>query len=266
MSSKLYRNRFLISRRIVQIGILFLFWAGSHLGWKFLVGNLSAAHVFEKFYLADPYAALQMAAAGMLISADVIIGGLIVLLFYALLAGRSFCSWVCPLNIVTDFAHRLRRKYSFGKSGGVVRLNRKTRYWILGLSFIMSLILGVAAFEYVSPISLLHRGIIFGFGMGWLAIVLIFLFDLLVLKHGWCGHICPLGAFYSTVSKKSLLKVYHEKEKCTDCLDCKVVCPEIQVLKNINIKSGPIAFGACTNCGRCIEVCEEDALKYSLKI
>ncbi len=264
--SKIYNNRFLISRRIVQLLILGLFIASNYYGFKFIRGNLSAAKLFDIVYLADPYAALQMLSAGMLISVDIIIGSLIVLLFYGLFAGRAFCSWVCPMNIVTDTASWVRRKLNFKiASGQYLRVNRKARYWILGLSFIVSAIVGVAAFEFVSPISMLHRGLIYGLGTGWLIVLMVFIFDLLVLKHGWCGFLCPLGAFYSLIGKYSLLRIEHLKDKCTDCNDCKLVCPEIQVLDIIGKKSGYISYGECTNCGRCIDVCEDKALKYSFK-
>jgi ferredoxin-type protein NapH len=47
----------------------------------------------------------------------------------------------------------------------------------------------------------MHREIIFGLGLGWTALVGLFLFDWLVVKHGWCGHLCPLGAFYSVIGR-----------------------------------------------------------------
>ncbi|MFT8144368.1 4Fe-4S binding protein, partial [Salmonella enterica subsp. enterica serovar Enteritidis] len=58
---------------------------------------------------------------------------------------------------------------------------------------------GIAAFELVSPIGILHRGVIFGMGMGGAAVLSIFLFDLFAVKNGWCGHVCPLGGFYSLI-------------------------------------------------------------------
>lgn len=265
MMNMAFKYRYLISRRIVQVGLLLLFFGANAWGWTFLRGNLSAAHVLDAFYLADPYAAIQMFFAGMLLSTDIIIGGLIVFLFYALIAGRSFCSWVCPLNMVADLAHWVRTHLPF-KMPQRLTISRNARYWVLGLSLIVSIGVGVAAFEYVSPIGILHRGIIYGFGMGILAIVIIFIFDTLILKHGWCGHLCPLGAFYSLTTKKSLLRIYHNKDNCTDCLDCKVVCPEQQVLSIINKKSGVISYGACTNCARCIEVCQDNALKFQFKM
>ncbi len=265
MMNNFKRNRFLIARRIVQISILVLFIGANYWGWYFVKGNLSAAYIFESFYLADPYAGLQILASGVLLSTDIIIGSVIVLLFYALIAGRSFCSWVCPMNIITDLALWLRKKMPFKQTKKVLNISRKTRFGILLLSFIVSAIMGVAAFEFVSPISILHRSIIYGFGTGILLVIGVFIFDLLILKNGWCGYLCPLGAFYTLISKKSLIRVYHTKDNCTDCLDCKKVCPEIQVLDIINKKNRAISYGACNNCGRCIEVCLDNALKFSVK-
>jgi ferredoxin-type protein NapH len=130
---------------------------------------------------------------------------------------------------------------------------------------VLSYILGVTAFEFVSPISITHRAIIFGVGFGWAAGVVIFLFDLFILKNGWCGHICPLGGFYSAIGKVSLIRVDHDEEKCTVCMKCKEVCPETQVLFMIGKSSEQVLLGECTNCGRCIEVCDDDALNFSIR-
>ncbi len=261
----LVKYRYLVLRRLVQLGLLFMFFGANFWGWSFLRGNLSSAHVVNTFYLADPFAAIQMLFAGMLLSTDIIVGALIVLLLYALVFGRSFCSWVCPLNMVTDLAHWVRTRLPF-KVPQRLNISRSARYWVLVLSLILSTAMGVAVFEYVSPIGMFHRGIIYGFGMGFMAVLAIFVFDVLILKHGWCGHLCPLGAFYSLTTKRSLLRVYHNKDNCTDCLDCKVVCPEQQVLDIIGKKNGVISYGACTNCGRCIEICPDKALNFQFKI
>jgi ferredoxin-type protein NapH len=110
---------------------------------------------------------------------------------------------------------------------------------------------------------MLHRGIIFGFGMGWTYVASVFLFELLVKENGWCGYLCPLGAFYSVIGRFSLIRLKHDTNTCTLCMLCKDVCHEEQVLKFIGQKSGLIS-GECSNCGRCIEICEDKALKYSI--
>ena len=187
-------------------------------------------------------------------------------LFYFLIGGRAFCSWVCPINIVTDGANYLRRVFDIDRAQlQKSPISRNARYWILGLSLIVSAFMGIAAFEFISPISMLHRGIVFGMGFGWAAIGMIFLFDLFVLKNGWCGHICPLGGFYSLLGKFSFIKVHHIEENCTLCMKCKIVCPEKQVLHMIGKESLPVLSGECTNCARCIEVCDDDALEFSVR-
>ena len=258
--------RYLILRRFTQIGILVLYFGTNAWGWTILMGNLSSSTLFNMIPMSDPYAALQMLAAGAVMATDLLIGVAVVSLFYLLIGGRAFCSWVCPVNMITDLANFLRDKIGLNQVQGIKQpASRKLRYWILVLSLIISAFMGVTAFEFISPISMVHRGLVFGLGFGWAAMLIIFLFDLFVLKNGWCGHICPLGGFYSLLGKFSLIRVHHSEENCTLCMKCKVVCPENQVLHMIGKESLPVLSGECTNCARCIEVCDDDALGFSIK-
>jgi ferredoxin-type protein NapH len=266
MKTLLDKYRYLILRRFTQIGILVLYFGSNAWGWTVLMGNLSSSKFLGFLPMSDPYAALQMLAAGAVLAADLLMGVAIITVFYLLVGGRAFCSWVCPINMVTDAANFLRRKLEIDRIQGVKQpASRNMRYWVLALSLIMSFIMGITAFEFISPISMVHRGIIFGLGFGWAAMLIIFLFDLFVLKNGWCGHICPLGGFYSLLGKFSLIRVHHIEENCTLCMKCKDVCPERQVLHMIGKKSLPVLSGECTNCARCIEVCDDDALRFSIK-
>jgi len=265
--SKIWNNyRYLILRRFTQIGILVLFFGANAWGWKILEGNLSTSKIFGIIPMSDPFAVMQMVAAGAIVASDLLIGVGVVTLFYFLIGGRAFCSWVCPINMVTDSANYLRRVFDIDRAQLQKQpISRNARYWVLGLSLVVSAFMGIAAFEFISPISMLHRGIVFGIGFGWAAILIIFLFDLFVLKNGWCGHICPLGGFYSLLGKFSFIRVHHLEENCTLCMKCKVVCPEKQVLHMIGKESIPVLSGECTNCARCIEVCDDDALRFSIR-
>ena len=257
--------RYLIFRRVTQVTLLLLYFGANAWGWTVLKGNLSSSIILDIIPMSDPYAALQMLAAGAILATDLLIGVAIAIIFYILIGGRAFCSWVCPINIITDTANYLRRKLSIDRIQSKQPASRNMRYWILALSLIISFAMGVTAFEFISPISMVHRGIVFGLGFGWAAMLIIFLFDLFVLKDGWCGHICPLGGFYSLLGKFSLIRVQHSEENCTLCMKCKTVCPEHQVLHMIGKKSLPILSGECTNCARCIEVCDDDALGFSIR-
>ncbi len=258
--------RYLILRRITQIGLLVLYFGANAWGWTLLQGNLSSSIILGVIPMSDPYAALQMLVAGAALAMDLLIGAAVVTVFYMLIGGRAFCSWVCPINMVTDAAAWLREKLEINRvQNGKVPVKRVTRYWVLGLGLVVSAVMGVTAFEFISPISMVHRGLVFGMGFGWAAIAVIFLFDLFVLKNGWCGHVCPLGGMYSLLGKFSLIRVHHDEEACTLCMKCKDVCPEQQVLHMIGKESIPVLSGECTNCARCIEVCDDDALEFSIR-
>jgi ferredoxin-type protein NapH len=268
LPGKLKVWRFIIYRRIVQIGTLLLFFGSAHWGWTVanepvLAGNLSASTLLGTIPLADPFAVLQIFLTQHVLETDVIIGAGIILLIYTLLGGRTWCSWVCPINMVADLSAWLRRRLHIKDR---IILSRNVRYTVLALSLILSVITGVAAFEWVSPISMFHRELIFGMGMGLMAVIGVFIFDLLVLRDGWCGHLCPLGAFYALIGKIAPVRVRFDSPSCTHCGECARVCPEPQVMNLIKAtEAGMIASGECTNCGRCITVCPEDTLCFGLR-
>jgi ferredoxin-type protein NapH len=122
--------------------------------------------------------------------------------------------------------------------------------------------------EWVNPVSLTQRALIFGGVLAWSATWAVFLFDLLVAPRGWCGHLCPVGASYALIGAKSLLRVSaRHSSRCNDCADCYAVCPEPQVIP-IALKAkggaGPVILDRdCTNCGRCIDVCSTDVFTYT---
>ncbi len=259
--SGILNYRYMFLRRATSIGTLVLFFGANAYGWTLLKGNLSYADLIGGVPMADPFHVLQVLASMQVPAAEALTGAVVVLVFYAAVAGRAFCSWVCPVNMVSDAAGWLRRKTGFMET---LKMSRSTRYWAVGLSLALSALMGIAAFEWISPVSMLHRGIVFGMGAGWAAVVGVFLFDSLVVRNGFCGHLCPLGGFYSIAGRYSLLRPAYTHDKCTNCARCTDVCPEIQVLSLVGKQSGRVASGECTNCGRCIEVCADKALAFTM--
>jgi ferredoxin-type protein NapH len=259
------RNRWLLLRRLGQLAILALFLAGPWFGVWVLKGNLSASLIFDTIPLSDPLLALQSMVAGHWPYKTALIGAAIVLVFYLLVGGRVFCSWVCPVNVVTDAAAWSRRKLGI-KTGRAP--DASTRYWLLGGILLATAISGVLVWEWVNPVSLLHRALIFGLWGSLLAIAGIFAYDLLIASRGWCGHLCPVGAFYGLLGRTALVRVSAaQRSACDDCMDCFVVCPEPQVIRPALKQAGQthplILSGDCTNCGRCIDVCDRQVFKMT---
>jgi ferredoxin-type protein NapH len=260
-------HKWLLARRASQFGILTLFLLGPLAGIWIVKGNLTFSYTLDVLPLTDPYILLQSLLTRHMPEMKAFVGAAIVLAFYLLVGGRVFCSWVCPVNLVTDAASWLRER--IGIKGGA-HVSRATRYWILAMTLVLALATGTLAWELVNPVSMFHRGVIFGIGAAWAVILAVFLFDLFVMKDGWCGHLCPAGAFYSLLGKVSLVRTAAVKRAaCNDCMDCFAVCPEPQVirpaLKGID-GAGPVILAAnCTNCGRCIDVCSKDVFAFGTR-
>ncbi len=262
---KMSNYKYLILRRITQLSLLALYFAGNVWGWKILRGDLSSSSLFGVVPLSDPFAVLQILSTGALLGANALIGAMIIALFYGVIGGRAFCSWVCPVNMVTDLANWLRRKLYVDKIEKKIWISRNVRYYMIVLALAVSFVSGLAAFEVISPITILNRGVIYGFGAGAGLLVAIFIFDLFVVKNGWCGHICPLGGVHSLIGKYSMVRVEHNHDNCTLCMKCKEVCPETQVLNMIGKRSEFVTQAECTNCGRCVDVCDDEALDFHLR-
>ncbi len=257
-----YAYRFLMLRRLCQLTVIGLFIMGPV--WGVLEGNLSSSVLLGTIPMSDPLLLLQSIVTGYWPETTAIIGGLIVAGFYAITAPRVFCGWVCPLNLVTDLAAWIRRKAGFKAS---YQWPSSLRYWFVAAILTGSAVSGSLLWTWLDPVSALHRGIIFGFGAGSVLIVLVFLMDLLLVEHAWCGHLCPLGATYGVIGRYSLLRVTAtNREQCNNCMDCYNVCPEPKILRQ-PLKQGDkkVMSQDCISCGRCIDVCAEKVFEFKIR-
>ncbi|WP_227657599.1 quinol dehydrogenase ferredoxin subunit NapH [Candidatus Magnetaquicoccus inordinatus] len=261
--------QWLFWRRLSQMLVLLLFLLGPWAGIWIIQGNLSASLILETLPMTDLLLFAQVVAAQGVPALQVALGVLLVVGVYGVLGGRFFCAWVCPVNMVTDLASWLRRRMGITKGW---RGSRSIRFGVLVLVLLLAAGSGTLLWEWINPVALLHRGVIFGLWLGLLVVLGIFFFDLLVSPHGWCGRLCPTGAAYSLLSHVSLLRVdAARREVCTDCRECYKVCPEPQVidlpLRGAERGIGPtITDVQCTNCGRCIDVCPEDVYQFAFHL
>lgn len=258
-------SKWLILRRLTQISILALFVSGPWLGVWIVKGTLASSMTLDVLPLTDPLIALQSLVAGHWPETLALLGAAIVLSFYLLVGGRVYCSWVCPINPVTDLAAWVRAKLGISKGWS---MKHSARYWVLGGVLVASALTGTIAFELINPITMLYRNVLFGLSWGLLIVAVIFLFDVFVMRDGWCGHVCPVGAFYGLVNTAGLLRVSAQgRLRCDDCMDCYAVCPEMHVISPAlkgTVGSSPIiGHRDCTSCGRCIDVCPERVFAFT---
>ncbi|MEZ9196793.1 quinol dehydrogenase ferredoxin subunit NapH [Shewanella sp. 10N.286.54.B9] len=258
-------HKFLFLRRLSQISVFAMFAIGPWFGLWLLKGNLSASELLSVVPLSDPLASLQVLLTGHIPELSLILGAVIIALFYALLGGRVFCSWVCPVNMVTDLASWLRRKMNLPRTS---EMPRNLRYYLLALVLILPVLTGMTVWEWLNPVPVLYRAVLFSAGSGLWILAATFLLDLFISERAWCGHLCPTGALFALLGKASPVKVSAVNAKdCDNCMDCFDVCPERQVLKPALRGQQPmITDSDCTQCGRCIDVCAQRVFQYQNRI
>lgn len=262
--------RFTLARRTSQLLVLTLFIGTARWGWTIggepiLSGTLSASKLLGIIPLSDPLALLERLCAGILPAAPALLGAAIVLGLYALLGSRTFCGWICPMNIVVEAAAWCRSKAEL--PADVIRVPRASRYVVLAASLLASAVTGYAAFELASPQALLWRDLVWGSGLAALSVAAaVFALEFALMKDGWCGRLCPLGAMWSCVGraqKHPIVRIGFSPQSCTHCGQCLKVCQEQQIIRFKTLDTTRrIPTGECLNCGRCIAVCEPKALSF----
>lgn len=257
--------RFLILRRLSQLSIILMFLSGPLRDVWILKGNYSGSLLLDTVPMTDPLMTAEVLSTGHLPEWTVIIGALVIIAFYSLVASKVFCSWGCPMNMVTDTATWLRRKLGIRQTA---KISRNLRYAILAMILVGSAITGSLLWEWINPVAALGRAFVYGLGATVWLVLVVFLFDLLVVEHGWCGHLCPIGATYALIGAKGIIKVnVTDRSRCDRCMDCYNVCPEPQVLRmplNGKPENSTIVLSKdCISCGRCIDVCAENVFAFS---
>lgn len=181
----------------------------------------------------------------------------------ALLMGRFFCGFICPIGALQDFFRYLGEKLGFKE----IKLNNSifskleiSKYFILIIVLVLS-ILGMG--NLISPFSpwLAYLNIFVGLSLhlGSLILLIIIVISLFA-KRIFCRFFCPLGAFQSLLYAVGPLKI-NKNENCNGCFHCIRNCP-VNLEKNDDIIISP----ECINCLDCVNsTCIKGYEGYSLK-
>ncbi|MEE8576744.1 MAG: 4Fe-4S binding protein, partial [candidate division Zixibacteria bacterium] len=186
---------------------------------------------------------------------------LVAILSVSLLFGKSFCSWICPVGLVSEMVADLTKKI-FGKTWLPPRWLdyplRSLKYLLLGF-FVWSIMFAMteaalkafldSQYNLVSDIKMYY---FFADITAFALIVIGVLFGLSMIIRGfWCRYLCPYGALLGILSLLSLNRIRRNEASCVDCAKCAQVCPaSIKVDKLPSVLSDE-----CTSCLACIDSC-----------
>lgn len=219
---------------------------------------------------------------------------LAVVVIVALVFGKAFCSWVCPVAPLSDLlrgrkarekdecertqaAHRVLERWSDTNAAQAekhkpFRSRVDGRHVVLAGSLASAAVCGLPVFCLVCPIGLTFASAIalyrlIGFNEPAIEVLVfpaLLVLELTVLRK-WCHRFCPVGALLSLLSRGNrTFKPHVDASMCarhagSSCAACAQACPEhIDPCADLGDRS----LAECTRCGACVNTCPAKALSF----
>jgi len=189
----------------------------------------------------------------------------------ALIVKKGFCSWICPIGLLSDLLAKLNRlvfKIKIVLPFSADLLLRTIKYGLAGF-FVWTIFFKMpiqsieqfiqSPYNRFADIKMLH---FFTYISDTALIVIFVLFILsLVIPYFWCRYLCPYGAVLGVVSFLSIGKIKRNPSHCTNCGKCETKCPGlIKIRQKEHIHSSE-----CTACMTCVQTCpEKKAIDFSI--
>ncbi len=259
-----WRNRRWASIIIVNA----LFVISFSLDIQLIEGSLSASRVMG-FHFADLNAALQVMLAFKEILINLVIGTVTVLILWWVLGGRTFCSWVCPYHLLSEFAEKIHLRLVEMKLVRDLTMHRGVRTVLYVIFAGLAFGTGYTVFEAISPVGILSRALIYGPGLALIWVFALLAYEVFVTRRAWCRYMCPIGLTYGMVGITSPVYVKYDLKDCLHEGDCRQVCMVPHVLeptkKGFALKDITALGPDCTRCGMCVDICPTNSLNFDIK-
>jgi polyferredoxin len=211
-------------------------------------------------------ALIAMGASEGIINGSFILFGCVFL--SALLMGRAFCGWVCPIGGLQDACHMvkdtaLRRKRLDWMKWGI---------WGPWMGLLIFLVIRAGGYRSIQPLYFMENGISVSEPSGYINFFLVLLIIVTLAftigRRGFCHTMCWMAPFMilgrklrNTLTWPSL-RLRADKEQCINCGKCTKECL-MSLDVNGMVREEKMENAECILCGTCIDVCPKRVISYA---
>ncbi len=170
----------------------------------------------------------------------------------ALLFGRIFCGWICPMNTLMMGTKLLLNKLNIKPKDSPEWLKSGWFAWVL-------LIVMILAMAVIKKMTGMQVPIL---------IYLLILSVLVTLRYKpevFHNKLCPYGALQSLTGRFAYLSRRVNLDKCYGCKLCEIKCPSKSIVVSTQNQKAEIDPKLCHQCYNCTLVCPNEAIFYGKK-
>jgi len=224
---------------------------------------------------------------------SLIFSAFIIVTVLTITAGRSYCSFLCPLGIFQDIISRISSVLKIKKISGYTSPNNFTRYTILIITAVYYSTAGTLLLIWLDPFSIYGRfaSAILSPGITGInntvavilskfniytihsvnvkyadaalmiiIITMIMSISVLAVFKGrfYCNTVCPVGSLLGLISKISFFKIQIDKERCIHCKKKEKTCKSSCIDHAVE----HIDFSRCVSCFNCLTVCPNSSINF----
>ncbi len=262
-------------RWVAIIAIHLTFFLSFFIDIQILEGTLNGSR-FLGFHLIDIFSTMQLYLATHHLHINMIIGTVTIVIVYLIIGGRTYCSWVCPYGLISEIGEKFHNVLVNKKIIKSREFDHRVRYIFWAIFLILSFTSGYMVFETFNVVGILSRFIAYGWSVALSWVLAVFLLEVFFSRRAWCRYLCPIGTTYGMMGPISATRI-EWNDNCDHCMVCHDVCFENQVLdltkakyakenEEKGIKTAFVTGADCTLCGRCVDVCHEDALNFEFRL
>jgi polyferredoxin len=170
-------------------------------------------------------------------------------LIAALIFGRVYCGYACPMNTLMIPVEWLSKKLKFQTENAPKWLKSGYFTWI---SLVVSIVVMMVSKK------VLNRDLpVLPF---W--VVVSVLVTLRYRPEVFHNLICPFGALQKVFGRFAKISETVDRESCIGCRKCEKVCPSSAISVNSVDKKAFITTALCHQCTNCQRVCPTHAIRY----